>query len=106
MTGSVAGPSVVSGSVVGGTALLEPSLGLGGHGLGLGGLGLGLGLGHGLGLGGLGLGHNGLVGYGGVHGAAIAGPHSLPALIAGPSGSILAGGYGGHGGIYSGYLGH
>ncbi|XP_034937121.1 fibroin heavy chain-like isoform X2 [Chelonus insularis] len=82
VTGSVAGPSVVSGSVVGGTAVVEPGYG---YGLGYGWNGLAHGA-HGAVLAGPVLGH-----------AAISGPAALPAVVAGPSGSIVAGGGYGHG---------
>ncbi|KAF7991159.1 hypothetical protein HCN44_002721 [Aphidius gifuensis] len=108
VTGSVAGPSVVSGSVVGGTAVVEQGYGYAPSVLGLGVPGV-----HGLGVSPLGWGAPAL-GLGLGHGAVIAGPHaasaaltgavSVPAVVAGPSGSIVTG-YGATGGIARGYYG-
>ncbi|XP_063924472.1 glycine-rich protein-like [Zophobas morio] len=117
----VAGPS--------GVVTPHGAIGPAGHGLGLG-LGLGYGgyghgavvaapvvaapaLGVGYGYGGLGLGH-GVVGYGhGVglghgiglgHGVAVRGPATVPAVIAGPSGKIVADGL--YGVPHYGHYGH
>lgn len=97
ISGPVSHAAIVSAPVAHTAVVAGPALGYG-HGLGLGyGLGAGhLGLGYSLGAG-HGLGHGIVTNGGGViglsgHGVAVKGPETVPAVISGPSGKIVADG--------------